>query len=93
MNAKGSSGSEQESRDESRHDQYPSGHGDVGRILPSGQEPSSASVADTGASGIPSVAELKDLNRLIHDDAGQPERYKLDQPSPLQGCLARAAAE
>jgi prophage maintenance system killer protein len=92
MNAEGGSGSERESRDESPRDQYPSGHGDVGRVLPSGQEPSSASAADTGASGIPSVAELKDLNRLIHDDAGQRERYKLDQPSPLESCLARAAA-
>lgn len=27
------------------------------------------------------------VNRAIHDDAGQPERYALDQPSPLKSSL------
>jgi prophage maintenance system killer protein len=69
---------------------YASAHGDTSGILPSGQGPSPSRAARVGASGIPTLEELKDLNRVIHDDAGQPERYKLDQPAPLQSCLGRA---
>jgi prophage maintenance system killer protein len=69
---------------------YPSSHGDPSRILPSDQRRAGASARATWPPGFPSVDELKDLNREIHDDAGQPERYALDQPSPLQSRLDAA---
>jgi len=51
-----------------------------------------ASAKDARPPGFPSLSELKTLNRRIHDDAGTPERCKLDQPAALEGCLARARA-
>jgi prophage maintenance system killer protein len=47
---------------------------------------------DDGPSGFPSIEDLKHLNREIHDDAGTPERFKLDQPAPLGDCLSEARA-
>ena len=49
-----------------------------------------ASIEDARPSGFPSLDELKELNQRVHDDAGSPELFKLDQPSPLEDCLARA---
>jgi prophage maintenance system killer protein len=49
-----------------------------------------ASAKDARPPGVPTLGELKVLNRRIHDDAGTPERFKLDQPSPLTDCLSRA---
>lgn len=51
-----------------------------------------AGAEDARPPGFPSVEELEELNRRIHDDAGSPELVKLDQPSPLRSCLARARA-
>jgi prophage maintenance system killer protein len=47
---------------------------------------------DARPPGLPSVEELKALNQRIHDDAGSPELFNLDQPSALESCLARARA-
>lgn len=69
---------------------YASPHGDAGRVLHESQGQSSSSAEDARPSGIPSLEELKELNRRIHNDAGTPERYKLDQPSPLRSCLDQA---
>jgi prophage maintenance system killer protein len=52
-----------------------------------------ASAKDARPPGFPSLVELKALNQRIHDDAGTPERYKLDQPSALKSCLEEAEAE
>jgi len=79
-----------ESSDDAPPTGYPSAYGDTGGVLPQGQGQSPSRAARVGASGVPTLTELKDLNRLIHDDAGQPERYKLDQPAPLESCLERA---
>ena len=51
-----------------------------------------AGTEDARPPGFPSIEELEELNRRIHDDAGSPELFKLDQPSPLRSCLARARA-
>jgi len=49
------------------------------------------SVLADASPGVPTIAELKELNRCIHDDAGTPERYKLDQPAALETYLTQAA--
>jgi prophage maintenance system killer protein len=51
-----------------------------------------ASAKNARPPGFPSLSELKTLNQQIHDDAGSPERFRLDQPAPLKDCLARARA-
>lgn len=71
---------------------YSSSHGNPSRILQQEQGQSSASPEDAWPPGFPSIEELKELNRKIHDDAGSPERFKLDQPSPLESSLERARA-
>jgi len=71
---------------------YSSSHGNSSRILQQEQGQSSAGPEDARPPGFPSVEELKELNRKIHDDAGSPERFKLDQPSPLESSLERARA-
>jgi prophage maintenance system killer protein len=69
---------------------YSSSHGIPSGILQQEQGQSSTGPEDARPPGFPSVEELKALNRKIHDDAGSPERFKLDQPSPLESCLKRA---
>ncbi len=64
--------------------EHPSG------VLQQQQGQTSAGPEDARPPGFPSIDELKELNRKIHDDAGTPERFKLDQPSPLENCLDRA---
>lgn len=71
---------------------YSSSHGNPSRILQQEQGQSSAGPEDARPPGFPSLEELEALNRRIHDDAGSPERFKLDQPSPLESCLERARA-
>jgi prophage maintenance system killer protein len=71
---------------------YSSSHGDPSRILQQQQGQSPEGLEDARPPGFPSVEELKELNQEIHDDAGTPECFKLDQPSPLESCLARARA-
>jgi prophage maintenance system killer protein len=71
---------------------YNSSHGNPSRILQQEQGQSSAGPEDARPPGFPSIEELKELNRKIHDDAGSPERFKLDQPSPLESSLDRARA-
>lgn len=45
-----------------------------------------------GPPGFPSIESLKAANQWIHDKAGQPGLFKLDQPSPLESALERARA-
>jgi death-on-curing family protein len=71
---------------------YSSSHGDPSGILQQEQGQSSAGPEDARPPGFPSIEELEELNRKIHDDAGSPERFKLDQPSPLESSLERARA-
>jgi prophage maintenance system killer protein len=75
-----------------RSGRYRSGHGDSSRVLHSREGQPAAGAEDARPPGFPSVEELCELNRAIHEDAGQPERYKLDQPAPLESCLDRARA-
>jgi death-on-curing protein len=77
---------------ETRSGRYRSGHGDSSRVLHSREGQPAAGAEDARPPGFPSVEELCELNRAIHEDAGQPERYKLDQPAPLESCLDRARA-
>ncbi len=51
-----------------------------------------AGAEDARPPGFPSIEELKELNPEIHEDAGSPEHFKLDQRSPLDSCLAEAQA-
>jgi prophage maintenance system killer protein len=51
-----------------------------------------AGAEDARPPGFPSIEELKELNREIHEDAGFPEHFKPDQRSPLDSCLAEAEA-
>jgi death-on-curing family protein len=71
---------------------YSSSHGNPSGILQQKQGQSSAGPEDARPPGFPSIEELQELNRKIHDDAGSPERFKLDQPSPLESSLERALA-
>jgi len=71
---------------------YSSSHGNASRVLQQEQGQSSAGPEDARPPGFPSVEELKELNQRIHEDAGFPEFFKLDQPSPLESCLVRARA-
>jgi prophage maintenance system killer protein len=71
---------------------YPRAHGDPGGVFREGEAQSRPGFEDARPPGFPSVEELKELNRGIHEDAGQPERFALDQPSPLHSCLDRAQA-
>jgi prophage maintenance system killer protein len=71
-------------------DGYSSPHGNPSGILQQQQGQSSAGPEDARPPGFPSLKELEALNRKIHDDAGSPERFKLDQPSPLESSLERA---
>jgi len=61
-----------------------------GRLLREGQDPSEPGAGHSRAPGFPTVEDLKVLNERIHKDAGTPERFKLDQPSPLRSCLEHA---
>lgn len=71
---------------------YSSLHGNPGGILQQEQGQSPAGPEDARPPGFPSIEELEELNRKIHDDAGSPERFELDQPSPLESSLERARA-
>lgn len=59
-------------------------------VLPEVQGDGASGAGEAGPPGFPTLDDLKAVNRAIHDDAGQPERYALDQPSPLQSALDRA---
>ena len=61
------------------------------RLFRSDEGESAAGLDESGASRFPNIEALKALNRRIHDDAGTPERYRLDQPAPLLSCLDRLA--
>lgn len=65
---------------------------DPGGVLPTrpAQEPPGDGTAR--APGVPLLNELVDLNQAIHDAAGQPERFALDQRAPLLGVLQAANA-
>ena len=59
------------------------------RLLRPHESQPDASSAGFGAPGFPTVEALKALNRRIHEDAGTPERYRLDEPAPLHSRLER----
>lgn len=67
-------------------------HGSTDKALPRQRAGSSAGDEDARAPEFPSVQSLAALNKAIHEDAGQPEHYALDQPAPLESCLERARA-
>src|ERR1700761_8391843 len=81
-----------EGSDPTLREGYSSSHGDARRLLHQDQSQSAAGPEDARPSGFPSVEDLKALNQRIHDDAGSPELFKLDQPSALESCLTRARA-
>lgn len=70
---------------------YDEPHGDDGGILPPDEGPESARSAEAGTPS-PSIEELCELNRSIHEDAGVPGAYALDQRAPLLGCLEQVRA-
>ncbi|MBF6620113.1 MAG: Fic family protein [Patulibacter sp.] len=60
---------------------------ETGGVLPTQPPQESQGDGDAGSPGLPSLRDVAELNRAIHDEAGQPERFALDQRSPLQGVL------
>lgn len=56
-------------------------------VLREVQGDGASSSGEPGPSGFPTLGDLKAVNRAVYDDAGQPDRYALDQPSPLQSAL------
>lgn len=60
------------------------------RVLPAVQGKREAGTGEARPPGFPTLDDLRSVNRAIHVDAGQPERYALDQPSPLESSLERA---
>lgn len=64
---------------------------EAGRVLPEVQGEREPRFGEAGPPGLPLLDDLKAVNRAIHDDAGQPERYALDQLSPLKSVIDRAA--
>lgn len=87
---------DEDTRDELNDQQetasYNPKHGSSRKALPRPRKGASSGDEDAGAPEFPSIQSLKELNQAIHEDAGQPERFKLDQPSPLESCLKRARA-
>lgn len=78
-------------------DRYHSKHDADGRDIRAGrlrqdQGPPGEGAGRPGAPGFPTIEVLKALNERIDEDAGTPERFKLDQPSPLRSCLELAEA-
>lgn len=74
--------------DSGRSGRYAEEH-EANRVLSEVQGQREARAGEAGPPGFPSLADLKAVNRAIHDDAGQSERYALDQPSPLRSGLKR----
>lgn len=74
----------------SSHECYGDRDDDSGRTLPKNEEEPAASLEDARPPGLPSIEELKELNRDIHEDNGIPEHFALDQPSLLESALERA---
>lgn len=74
---------------------YDEGHGDVGSILRADEERDGTLPAPPGPFGARDslLEELCALNRSIHEDDGRPERYALDQRSPLVGRIDAFLAE
>lgn len=70
---------------------YDETRGDDGGLLRPDAEPESASPAEAGAPS-PSIEELIELNRRIHERAGEPGAFALDQRAPLLDCLERVRA-
>lgn len=71
---------------------YSPPYGPTGRAFPRQPEGPPSGDEEAGPPGFPSIASLAALNQDIHQNAGQPERFKLDQRAPLLGCLAHARA-
>lgn len=72
---------------------YDQGHGDAGSILPADEEQDAAlPTAARTSRYVPSIEDLEELNRDIHDDAGLPGSFALDQRAPLLGVLDAARA-
>lgn len=71
---------------------YDEQHGNPGGALPAHEKRDAALPAEAGASLVPDLEELCDLNRRIHEDDELPERFALDQRAPLLGLLEDARA-
>lgn len=66
---------------------YDQEHGDSGPLLRPDEEREAALSGAAGPSLVPSIEELGELNRRIHEDAGFPGAFALDQRAPLLGRL------
>lgn len=62
---------------------YDREHGDPGPLLRPDKEREAALSGTAGPSFVPSIEELGELNRRIHEDAGFPGAFALDQRAPL----------
>lgn len=70
---------------------YDQSHGDDGGVLQPDEGGEAALPAAAGPPS-PNIAELRELNREVHEDARLPGAYALDQPAPLLGCLEKVHA-
>lgn len=73
-------------------DGYPQEH-EAGRVFSEVQGSRETRSGAAGTSSVPTLDDLKELNRAIHEDAGQPPLYALDQPAPLIGVIEQARDE
>jgi hypothetical protein len=71
---------------------YDGTHGDTGGILRSDKEREAALSPSAGTPDDALLAELCELNRRIHEDAGVPGAFALDQRAPLLGCVSAVQA-
>ena len=72
---------------------YDERHGDAGRVLRPDEARDAAVAKAAGPSSlVPSIEELADLNRRIHEDDGIPGAFALDQRAPLLSCLTEVRA-
>lgn len=71
---------------------YDQRHGDSGGLLRPDEAREAALPGEAGSPHVPSIAELCELNRRIHDDAGFPGAFALDQRAPLLGRLEAVSA-
>ena len=73
--------------------EYDEEHGEPRRLLRQDEARGAALPAAAGPSPfVPSIEELAELNRRIHEDAGLPGAFALDQRAPLCSCLTQVGA-
>lgn len=71
---------------------YPSESHGTGRVRPTELQRPQEGDDPARPSGFPDLDALESINRVVHEEAGQQERIKLDERAPLQSLLDRTLA-